>query len=74
MDQSLWREVVALAMARKGTYDTQSITEEIERTFGPSSIREVPPEELERLFARYETFGDPEHEEFDRITDGIGDD
>jgi hypothetical protein len=73
MDQSLWREVVELAMTREGTYDTQAIAEEIERTFGPSSIREVPPDELERLFHRYQTFGDLEHDEFNRITDGIED-
>ena len=56
--EDLWREVVSLALQRKATYDTQAITEEIESIFGPASLREVPADELERLFQKHETFVD----------------
>jgi hypothetical protein len=52
-DDHLWREVVNLAQDRDGTYDTGAIVAEIEATFGPSSIREVPDQDVERLFEKH---------------------
>ena len=36
-------------------FDTHTIVSEIKARFRPSSIREVPPEELDRLFQIHQT-------------------
>ena len=53
--ESLWREVDDLTQAREGSYDVQSIVEEMEATFGPSSLRELPDHEIERLLQKHQT-------------------
>jgi hypothetical protein len=52
--ESLWQEVEDLAQARDGSYDVRSIVGEIEATFGPSSLREVPDDEIERLLQKHQ--------------------
>ena len=51
----LWQEVDVLADSRAGRFDTRAIVREIEATFGPSSMREVPPDEIDRLFHKHQT-------------------
>jgi hypothetical protein len=52
--ESLWQEVEDLAQARDGSYDVGSIVRDIEATFGPSSMRELPDAEIERLFQKHQ--------------------
>ena len=47
--ESLWREVEDLAQAREGSYDCRSMVQDIEATFGPTSLRELLDNEIERL-------------------------
>jgi len=69
--QDLWGEVVDLARRRSGSYDTQAIVADIEAVFGPSSLREVPDEEIERLFRKHERAAGYDREEFTRITNDV---
>ena len=54
-DRDLSREVAKLAELRDGSYDTDAIVQEIEAAFGPSSLREIPSDWLERLFQKHRT-------------------
>ena len=51
----LWQEVDDLARTRLGDYDTRALVKEIDATFGPSSLRELPDNEIERLLLKHKT-------------------
>ena len=53
--ESLWREIEDLTQAREGSYDVRAIVQDIEATFGPSSLRELPDHEIDRLLKKHQT-------------------